>query len=282
MSAPTNASWLAPTEHLVNLRGISIHYLEWGEPTKRPLLLLHGGAAHAHWWDHIGPLLARNWRVLALDLRGHGDSSWVSAPLHYQVEDYVDDLTHFVLALKISSFVLLGHSLGGFVALSYAISHPLMLRALVVVDIGFRIGGNRYLRLLRQMPAPVYDDENDLYERFRLLPVETRVAPEVLRGIAWHSVRSSPDGRLILKCDRATLSREPRDVRTKFSHIQCPTLILRGVESRNLTVTTLAEMTHLCPRARGEEIAGAGHHIFLDNPQEFLARVQGFLGEIKE
>lgn len=266
-----------PTGHVLTLRGTTLHYLAWGEATNPPLLLLHGGAAHAHWWDHVATVLARNFYVLALDLRGHGDSSWVHDRAAYQIEDYVADLVETVATLALPPFVLIGHSLGGLVAMSYASAHSSNLRSLVIVDIGPRIGSNRFMRLLRWMPSPVYANEEEVSARFRLLPEQTSASPELFRYIAWHSVRRQEDGSFTLKVDRATFGREPRDLRTQLPHIQCPTLILRGRESHNLSSETMAEMLRLCPHALGVEIAGAGHHIFLDTPQEFLVEVQRFL-----
>lgn len=266
-----------PSNHFLDLPTVRLHYLEWGEPTSPPLLLLHGGSAHAHWWDHIAPVLANDFRIIALDLRGHGDSGWVPGGSAYQIEDYVADLIQVVAQLALPSFVLLGHSLGGFVAMSYASTYSQHLRALVIVDIGPRIGGSRFMRLLRQLPAPVYNNEAALHRRFRLLPQKTSASAELLRHIAQHSVRPCEDGRLVLKCDRATMNREPRDLRAQLPNIHCPMLVLRGGESHNLSPTTQEEMTRLCPQAHGREITGAGHHIFLDTPAEFLIEVRGFL-----
>jgi len=266
-----------PKDAFLDLPQVRLHYLEWGEPTNPPLLLLHGGSAHAHWWDHIAPVFADDFRVLALDLRGHGDSSWVAGEAAYQIEDYVADLTQFISQLALPPFVLLGHSLGGFVAMSYASVYAQSLGALVVVDIGPHIGGSRFMQLLRQIPAPVYADEADLYTRFRLLPQKTSASAELVRHIARYSVRQREDGRLTLKCDRATMNREPRDLRAQLSNIHCPTLVLRGNESHNLFPSIQDEMIRLCPQARGVEIASAGHHIFLDTPEEFLVEVRSFL-----
>lgn len=262
-------------------RGVRLHYIEWGERTNPPLVLLHGGSAHAHWWDHIASALAPDYRVLALDLRGHGDSSWVSPPA-YEVEDYVADLEAFVSILRLTSFVLLGHSLGGFVALSYATTHAKRLKALIVVDIGFRLGGSRFMRLLRHLPMPVYRDETELLARFRLLPAETSASPELLHHIARYSVRPLQSGGLTLKFDRATLTRELRDLRLLLPSITCPTLFFRGSDSQNLSVAALAEMVQSCLYARGVEIPSAGHHVFLDNPAAFLEAVRGFLDEETE
>ena len=265
-----------PYDRFFSNRGVKLHYLEWGEPTNPSLILLHGGSAHAHWWDHIASALGQDYRILALDLRGHGDSNWMQPPA-YEIEDYVADLAAFVATLGLTSFILLGHSLGGFIALSYATAQAEKLKALIVVDIGSRLGGSRFMRLLRHLPIPVYRDESELLARFRLLPAETKAAPGLLHSIARRSVRPVESGGLTLKFDRATLTRESRDLRKFLPQITCPILLLRGNESQNLSAAVLAEMVQSCLYARGVEIPSAGHHVFLDNPAAFLETVRGFL-----
>jgi len=216
-----------------------------------------------------------------LDLRGHGDSAWVSPPA-YEVADYVADLEAVIAALDLSPLILVGHSLGGFIALTYAAAHAETLHALVVVDMGFRLRHSRRMRLLRHLSAPIYQDETDLLRHFRLLPGETRAAPALLHHIARQSVRSLAEGGFTLKFDRATFVREPCDLTPLLSRVTCPSLFLRGSSSLHLSTATLAEMVARCPHARGLNIPHAGHHVFLDNPADFLSAVRGFLYEKKE
>ena len=258
--------------------GVRLHYHEWGDPTALPLVLLHGGAAQAHWWDHLAPALAEHSYVVALDLRGHGDSSWVSPPA-YEIEDYVGDVEAILAALHLVSPVLIGHSLGGFVALSYAARSAKALSGLIVVDIGFRLKSNRMMRLLRNLPAPVYQDETDLLRRFQLLPGETTASSTLLHHIARTSVQPLETGGFTLKFDRATMVRKPCDLSPVLSQITCPTLVLRGSHSQHLSMATLTDMVHRCPGARGREISDAGHHVLLDNPTAFLHAVRDFLRE---
>jgi pimeloyl-ACP methyl ester carboxylesterase len=258
--------------------GVQLHYHEWGTPAAPSLVLLHGGAAQAHWWDHLAPVLAEQYHVVAPDLRGHGDSSWVSPPA-YEIEDYVGDVEETLAALPLVSPVLIGHSLGGFIALSYAARSAKTLSGLIVIDIGFRLSSSRLMRLLRNLSAPVYQDETDLLRRFQLLPSETTASSALRHHIARTSVHPLETGGFTLKFDRATMVRQPRDLSPVLSQITCPTLFLRGSHSQNLSMATLADMVYRCPRARGVEIPDAGHHVFLDNPTAFLNAVRDFLRE---
>ena len=272
---------MSPRRHFIRIHTLDLHYLEWGATTKPPLILLHGGAAHAHWWDHIAPVLAQDYRVIAPDLRGHGDSSW-TVPAAYEIDDYVADLQGLIAALELEKPVLLGHSLGGFIALAYATARAETLRALIVVDIRARLSSSRLMHLLQAMPAPIYKNEHDLLRRFRLLPAETQASAELFQAIARHSVaaiQDGQDGRFQLKSDRAALTRSPRDLSAQLSSVTCPCLFIRGRDSKTLSAQALAEMLASCPDARGIEIPGASHHVFLDQPEAFLQVVQQFLDE---
>ena len=262
----------------MHVNALALHYLEWGEATNPALILLHGGSAHAHWWDHIAPALARTHRVLALDLRGHGESAWARPPA-YEIADYVADLEGVITALELNTPVLMGHSLGGFVALRYATTATTSCGACVIVDIGSRLRSSRTMRLLRSLPPPVYSTAADVYTRFRLLPAETRATPELLRHIALQSVRPDHTGRFHLKSDRAVMTRQPCDLEPQLTRIVCPILFIRGQHSGTLSAERLAHLVQVCPQAAGVEIPQAGHHVFLDQPVAFLDTVTTFLHE---
>ena len=272
---------MTPHNRFLSVRGVNLHYLEWGLLEKPPLLLIHGGSAHAHWWDHIAAVLAQDYRVITLDSRGHGESDWVKPPA-YEISDYVEDIAAFVAQLGLSTFILVGHSLGGLIGMRYAINHGTTLSALVIVDMGPRLQQSRRMQLLSRVPTPIFTTEEDLVRRFRLLPEETWADPELLRHIARHSARTLRDGRLTLKTDRATFLRQPHDVSAELSRIMCPTLLIRGGESKTLSLETVQEMEARCPCLQTIEIPGAGHHVFLDKPIAFLEAVRKFFHEHAE
>src|SRR3954447_14210474 len=81
----------AGADRTITANGLRLHYLEWGDPANPPMILLHGIARHAHTFDHLAPTFARDYHVIALNMRGHGDSAW-SSDGAYLVDDYVQDL----------------------------------------------------------------------------------------------------------------------------------------------------------------------------------------------
>jgi len=134
MSHPQAATaWPEPTSRFVEVDGVKLHYLDWGgRPGKHTFLLLHGGAAHVHWWDAVAPLLVPHGRVIALDFRGHGRSAWANPP-HYGPQWYLHDVRGVIEYLG-TRVILVGHSMGGAVAQWFATTYPDQLEALIVVD----------------------------------------------------------------------------------------------------------------------------------------------------
>src|SRR4051812_8067698 len=132
---PAVAPTVTYADHYATVNGLRVHYLEWGDPAKPPMILLHGIARHAHTFDHVAPHFARDYRVLAIDMRGHGDSAWDPAGA-YVVEDYVKDLEVLVGQLHLRRITLLGNSTGGRVVQVFAGMHPDLIDRIIVEDVG--------------------------------------------------------------------------------------------------------------------------------------------------
>ena len=146
----------APRDRFVEANGVRLHYVDWGRPEQRPVLFLHGGSAHARWWDFVVSHLGSRFRCIALDLRGHGDSGWPPSP-DYRLETHARDVAALVDALDLRDLALVGHSYGGFVSMVYAPEAAARLTALVIVDSRIRISERsaRYLEALRKLVSAI-------------------------------------------------------------------------------------------------------------------------------
>ena len=190
----TKALATAPQERRVDVDGTTISYLAWGDPGPRGLVLVHGGGAHAHWWDHIAPLLALDRRVLALDLSGHGDSGRRDT---YTLDAWATE----VLAVAADAGLtepptVIGHSMGGLVTLRLASLFGARLAGAVVIDSPVR---NRDLtpeemaaRERRAFgPLRVYPSREDAIAHFRTIPPQETL-PYATAHVAATSVRPAP------------------------------------------------------------------------------------------
>jgi pimeloyl-ACP methyl ester carboxylesterase len=127
-------------ERIFHAKAVKLNYLDHGASSGQPLVMLHGGAWR--WQEYLSliPTLGRRWHVYALDLRGNGRSGWV--PGKYRLEDFAEDNTEFVRRLKAPA-VVVGHSLGGAVALMVAARSPGKIKGLIIEDAPLRLENYR-------------------------------------------------------------------------------------------------------------------------------------------
>jgi pimeloyl-ACP methyl ester carboxylesterase len=262
MSAPRR-----PRDRFVTVGGLRLRYRDWGGDG-RPLLALHGAAAHAHWWDPVAPHLTRRFRVLALDWRGHGRSAWPRPPA-YRSEDFTAELLGVIEGLALEDVVVVGHSMGGHNALAFAAWHPDRLARLVVVDARPHVNLERLRALQRRAPRPPTEFPSLAagLARFRLRPPETIAPPALLRAIARQGLVRLPSGRWRYRFDPACeRTRVPVDCWALLPCITSPTLVVRGEHSTILDRDVARRMTKTLPSAALEEIPGAHHHVTFDAP----------------
>ena len=112
---------------------LRLHYVDWGNEGAPPLLLVHGGRDHCRNWDWVAQALRHDWHVLAPDLRGHGDSQWVTGA-NYGMIDYVYDIAQLIHQKKLAPLTIVAHSLGGSVSLSYTGIYPERVKKLVAIE----------------------------------------------------------------------------------------------------------------------------------------------------
>jgi len=258
------------------LDGVELHALRWGDRGAPPLILLHGAGANVHWWRHLAPSLAARFHVIALDFRGHGDSDQPEERPPGAVERDVQALLEEIGA---ESPVLIGHSLGAHVALAFAAKNE-HVRAVVLVDPsrGVSASRRRATRLALSL-NPSYATRDHAVRRFRFLPGADQASEALRRAIAEESVYQQPDGRWGYKFDERWFALPPTE-RPDGSRVACPVLIVRGADSPLLTAEGAAALAADLPRGRLIEIADAGHHVIVDQPERWLAAVESFLAEV--
>jgi pimeloyl-ACP methyl ester carboxylesterase len=271
------------TDHRTTANGVDLHYVEWGEPTAPPLVLLHGITGHARTWDRLATELAGDWRAIAVDQRGHGDSA--TAPDgDYGVGAMADDLEAFADSLGLGTFFLLGLSMGGRVAMAFAGARAHRLERLVVVDIGPEIhpaGLARVRGMMAGAPERI-ESEADAIEYIRR--ANPLYAEDELRHRVAHGLRPAPGGGLTWKYDkalrdmmRAGTSRDTIDLWAPLARITCPTLVVRGAQSDILSPEIAKRMIEALPDGRLVEVAEAGHTVPGDQPEAFARAVRAFL-----
>ncbi len=260
--------------------GIVLNLVDYGGAGKPPVLLIHGGAAHARWWDFVAPALVRTHHVLALDQRGHGDSEWTEE-WGYGTRHYVADIYAIITQWGLGAPVLVGHSMGGHNTMCYAGLHSETLRGMVVIDSppSYPDSAVALLRELADRPARRFDSQADAIAGFRTIPGDTIATREVLDHVAEHSFREAEDGKWEYKSDRRTMMREPMKAWDGLARLKCPALFLKA-ENSVLKEGLAERMVAVMPRGRLAIVPKSHHHVPLDNPAGLAAALREFLAEL--
>lgn len=225
-------------ERSVRLDGTLFHYRETGHGSGPVLVLLHALGEDASDWDEVAEALSGPYRVLALDQRGHGRSEHAE---RYSFELMRDDLGAFADALGLEQFSLMGHSMGGLVALLFAEEHPERVQRLVIEDAAPPAGSSNRPDPPPEPPEPVSFD--------------------------WRVV--APIRRQLNDADPAWWDRLPR--------ITAPTLVVGGGSSSHIPQEELEALSKRIPGCRLVTIEGAGHEVHSARHEQFLAVVEEFL-----
>jgi len=245
--------------------GLKLSYLDGGGEG-RMLIALHAHLMEATTFAPLAAALAPEWRVVALDQRGHGYSDHASS---YTRGDYISDLEGFVSHLVVSDFVMLGNSLGGVNAYQFAARHPEMVRGLVIEDIGAEIRDDVSFVLGWDGCFPTRQDLAD------------RVGPRFLPYFQ-DSFRETPAGwkfafepREIVESEKCLSGDHWQDWLTT----SCPALLIRG---RNSSVTTQEAVEQMASRRPNTflRVLDGGHVVHFDNPVGFADAVKEFLGKL--
>ena len=266
------------TDEHVEVRGAHVHYLAWGRPGRRGLVFVHGGAAHAHWWTHVAAHFARDYRVLALDLSGHGDSDHRD---EYPLTGWTDEVIAVTEHGGVEGpVVVVGHSMGGFVTIATAALHPDRLEGAIVCDSPVTAPDPEVdaARTGSAFGAPrTYATVEEALARFRTVPPQDHYLPYVLDHVARRSLRPV-EGGWRWKFDRQIFAQFGGGMRTAalpyLSQVRCRLALLRseyGLVTEDIGADMYEQLGRVAPVI---EIAEAGHHAMLDQPLLLLTALR--------
>jgi esterase len=277
------ADVVLPESHEVQVGDLRMHYLDWGNKHLPPIVFLHGGALNAHTWDLVCLALRDDYRCIALDQRGHGDTDW-APDADYSMGAQLADTTGFVDKLGLDKFILVGMSLGAINSLAFAINHPERLNNLVIIDAGpeMRPPGSSRIRDFVNGVADTVTIEAIIEKALEFNP---RRDPKILRRSLMHALRQQPDGTWRWKYDRRRFQvldqekhrTERAALADGLSRITCPTLIVRGGESDVFAEEDGIRLAARLPDGKFVTVPKAGHTVQGDNPKDLVAELRRFL-----
>ena len=289
-----------PTSQIFISQRLKLHYLDWGKydaagNAKPPLILVHGGRDHARSWDWTAETLAKDYHVVAMDHRGHGDSDWVSDG-NYHANDMVYDLAQLIHQLDEGPVRIVAHSLGGNVAIRYTGMFPEMVTKLVAIE---GLGPSPTARKeQRATPYPQraaewiakkrkasgrsprkYDSIEAAFAR--MIEENSYLTEDQARHLTLHGVNRNEDGTYTWKFDPHLNVWPVEDVGDEFveeiwSAITSPTLLLYGADSWASNPEADGRIKHF-KTAEVIEFEKAGHWLHHDQFDRFIATLRDFL-----
>ena len=284
-----------PTSHIYFSQRLRLHYVDWGNEGAPAMLLVHGGRDHCRNWDWVAQAFKADYHVIAPDLRGHGDSQWLVGG-SYATIDYVYDIAQLVRQTGLQDIVLIGHSMGGSVALAYAGLYPQTVRKLVSIE-GMGMspataddsapGHERLLSWvenLRELSARIpkrYPTLEDAFERMQ--QANPHLTEDQARHLTIHGSNQNEDGTYSWKFDNYMRAWSPVGLSgpqtlALYRRISCPTLLVHGAESWASDPAEDGRLDYF-RSARSVGVENAGHWVHHDQLEAFLGFVRPFLGD---
>ena len=287
--------FIGPTSQSFVSQRLRLHYVDWGNPTAPPLILLHGGRDHCRNWDWVAQDLRKDFHIVAPDLRGHGDSAY-SPSGDYSMQAFVYDLAQFIHQQKLAPVRIVAHSLGGGIALRYSGVYPETVAKLVAIE-GLgpspaqqaarakRTAAERLRQWVsdtRALAGRVPRRYASIEEAYGRMQGENRhLTPEQARYLTVHGVSQNEDGTYSWKFDNyvrsfSPVDFQPEEMQALWANITCPVLLINGKESWASDPVRDGQMGFF-QDARAVAFDGAGHWVHHDRLDAFLTEVRAFL-----
>jgi len=270
------------------LRQMRFHYLDWGAPDAPAVVLLHGGHQSAHSWDLVSLHLARRYRVLALDQRGHGDSEW-ARDVTYSNHEMSLDAEAFIAAMGLRQPIVIGHSMGGRNAMLLTRRDPSLLSALVIVDVGPELSEKGRAAIAGFVQAAQEFDDLEHFVRVVRQYDPYRSREHIERTVKYNMLERA-DGKFVSKCDSnprrlglvrgaGPLENITLDDATRFD---LPVLLVRGANSNILAGDAAERFATSLPRGTLVTVPDCGHNVHGQNTKGFIEALGPFLDSLRD
>lgn len=280
-----------PTSHTLDAGGLKLHALERGPASATvTVVLLHGWLDHCHGFDWMAEKLPADWRVFALDFRGHGQSDPLPNGAAHQFTDHVADVEALVRHFSLSGFHLVGHSLGGSVAICYAAARPALVKSLTLIESLGTSGGEAARSVER-----IQDFVDGLFKpvRRRVYASVEEAGARVAEANSSYSLAASKhmaafgtvavEGGVVFRADpmlkrTSGMSFDESQVIAFCEAVKCPVQVIQGSHGMTLEDEVMKARLSALKNRRVTAIAG-GHHVHMDQPGEVAAQVVRFVVE---
>lgn len=287
---------LGPTSNTFISQRLRLHYVDWGNADKPPLLLIHGGRDHCRSWDWTAEALREDWHIIAMDHRGHGDSQWTSDG-NYRTMDLVYDVAQLIHQLDLAPVTIVSHSWGANTSLRYAGLFPENVRKIVAIeglfptpereallkDVPFARRVREFIVEKRKAAGRLprrYPSLEDAYARMK--GENPYLTDMQARHLTTHGINRNEDGSFSWKFDpHLNVDGAPYDISLEqrnelWKAVTCPTLLINGANSWAGNPDANGLAAHF-RNVQVVEYENAGHWPHHDQFDSFIATLKDFL-----
>ena len=267
----------------VKIKGSKISYNCWGEKNKPGLIFVHGGMAHADWWNFITPYFLKTHRVIAMNLGGMGDSEWRK---EYSTETWGLEIEGVCKKEKLKKPIIIGHSLGGMCGVYAASIMKKNLYGLVIVDTAILPPSDKPPKFDFKIRAnKIYKSLKEIKSRFRLVPGQIDALGYIMDYIAEKSIKKNKGGWTwkfdpnYMKIFNSESFLERQTVyRNKLKGLKCRVAILRGEKSVIFPGSSAKYMHELMDKKSPIiNVPEAHHHIMVDQPMALISALRSLI-----
>ena len=272
-----------PEIKTVKIKGSKISYNCWGEKNKPGLIFVHGGMAHADWWNFITPYFLKTHRVIAMNLGGMGDSEWRK---EYSTETWGLEIEGVCKKEKLKKPIIIGHSLGGMCGVYAASIMKKNLYGLVIVDTAILPPSDKPPKFDFKIRAnKIYKSLKEIKSRFRLVPGQIDALGYIMEYIAEKSIKKNKGGWTwkfdpnYMKIFNSESFLERQAVyRNKLKGLKCRVAILRGEKSVIFPGSSAKYMHELMDKKSPIiNVPEAHHHIMVDQPMALISALRSLI-----
>ena len=258
----------------LSVDGLRLHYLDWGNDSAPPVVCVHGYTSSAQAFNAPARIFRDRFHFLVPDVRGHGESGW-SPTGAYDYADQARDLAALVDRLGLGRFTLIGTSMGGIIAMTYAAEHGQRLARLVINDIGpdVETGSQRITQTVGARPEHFPTLDAAMAYRREVSPITARRSEDDQRELAHGVLRREPDERWAWKMDPAYIRQRVEHGSPRrpalwpvLERLACPTLVVWGADSDVLSEAQARRMVKTLPKGELVVVPGVGHAPTLVEP----------------
>lgn len=257
--------------HFANIGSLTIHYAIDGSADDSPLVFVHSLGTDLRLWDTLIPHFAADFKIIRYDLRGHGLSD--CPPASYSIQNHADDLTNLLDKLQIDSTVLVGMSVGGMIAMSFAAAYPQRVEKLVLADTNTTIGTtamwNERIQTLRQNGMESLAEP--ILARW-FVPAFAQQQPALYRGY-YNMLTRTPVTGYTATCEAI----RDADLSDTLPNIKTPTLVLCGSEDVSTPPNVVRALASKLPDGKFELVENAGHLPCIEQGDTVASLIKDFL-----